>query len=42
VPQVLKITVADGAQLSVTMAADKRADALPPDKYGNPRNQIDY
>lgn len=41
-PQVRKITVAEGAQLAVTMTADKRADALPPDKYGNRRNQTDY
>jgi hypothetical protein len=41
-PQVRKITVSEGAQLAVTMVADKRADALPPDKYGNRRNQIDY
>lgn len=38
-PQTRKVTVAEGAQLAFTVAADKRANPFPPDKYGKPRQQ---
>lgn len=42
-PQTRKVTVADGAQLAFTVAADKRVDPFPPDKYGKPRQpQLGY
>ena len=42
-PQTRKVTVADGAQLAFTVAADRRTDPFPPDKYGKPRQpQLGY
>lgn len=38
-PQKRKLTVGDGAQLTFTVAADRRANPFPPDKYGKPRQQ---
>jgi len=38
-PLKRKITVAEGSQLAFTLAADKRANPFPPDKYGKPRQQ---
>lgn len=42
-PQKRKITVADGTQLAFTVAADRRTNPYPPDKYGKPRqSQLGY
>jgi len=42
-PQTRKLTIAEGAQLAFTVAADKRANPYPPDKYGKPRQtQLGY
>jgi hypothetical protein len=37
--QKRKVTVAEGAPLAFTVAADKRSNPFPPDKYGKPRQQ---
>ena len=34
-----KVTIAEGTALAFTVAADKRANPFPPDKYGKPRQQ---
>jgi hypothetical protein len=34
-----RVTVAEGTQLSFNVAADKRPNPFPPDKYGKPRQQ---
>jgi hypothetical protein len=42
-PLKRKVTVGDGTQLAFTVAADKRANPYPPDKYGKPRqSQLGY
>ena len=43
-PQMKRMTVsADGGQLALSVAADKRANPFPPDKYGKPRqSQLGY
>jgi hypothetical protein len=34
-----KVRVGEGAQLAFTVAADRRPNPFPPDKYGKPRQQ---
>jgi hypothetical protein len=42
-PLKRKITVGDGSQLAFTVAADRRTNPYPPDKYGKPRqSQLGY
>ena len=38
-PQKKKVTVEEGSRLAFTVAADKRPNPFPPDKYGKPREQ---
>ena len=38
-PLKRKIVVGDGSALSFNVAADKRSNPFPPDKYGKPRQQ---
>ena len=38
-PQKKTVTVGEGTTLAFTVAADKRANPFPPDKYGKPRQQ---
>jgi hypothetical protein len=38
-PVKRRVTVAEGTQLSFNVAADKRPNPFPPDKYGKPRQQ---
>jgi hypothetical protein len=38
-PMKRKVTVAEGSALSFNIAADKRPNPFPPDKYGKPRQQ---
>jgi hypothetical protein len=37
--QKKKVTVEEGTQIAFTVAADKRPNPFPPDKYGKPRQQ---